>query len=604
METTSLTNGRKEIGGHEEPSRAGAVSTSSSSGLIWPVLFFLVLTVIMTWPLVLDMGRSIVGQYGDNLYFIWLIGWFQRALFVLHQSPLSTSLLNFPEGWNLASTEMSLGMVLTGLPLAMVGGPTLGYNFALLTSFVVSGVTMYLWVARTTRNRWAALLAGTAFAYSPFRMSHYLVGHLNLLGIQWLPLFFMGLQETLEGPSRRAWRWGLVTAVSLSLIAASSQYLLYMSVVISAFVVLASCVKGLTPALRIAFPWTRILAWTLPALPVVLLISAPYFSAANAGDLPVRGVEAAARYSASPTDYLFPFSGHPLWGSWIAQRFNKSNWVEASLYVGFAIGLLAFVAFIMRNRSEVGPRTIWLHVGILMTAFVLSLGVSLHWLSRPVRVMLPPALQFLSADDGESLAMPARILYSYLPFYSSMRVPMRYGAFVQMAASFLGGIGAAHILGWLGPRWRPAATGILFAVVLLDFLPPSTKLTAVQGRPVDVWLSRQPDTGAVAQFPFDEADSEAQAYIYYTLVHHKPYIGSLSGSFQTRQYNRIKSVLEHFPDGESLSLLRRLGVRYVIVDALWYDSRDALDDVQVAMDQLGARLLAEVDGQLVYDPSP
>jgi hypothetical protein len=34
------------------------------------------------------MGHSVVGSIGDNIYFVWLIKWFQKALFELHQSPL------------------------------------------------------------------------------------------------------------------------------------------------------------------------------------------------------------------------------------------------------------------------------------------------------------------------------------------------------------------------------------------------------------------------------------------------------------------------------------------------------------------------------------
>jgi len=36
--------------------------------------------VVVTWPLVLHLGNSIVGPYGDNPYFIWIIGWVRHAL--------------------------------------------------------------------------------------------------------------------------------------------------------------------------------------------------------------------------------------------------------------------------------------------------------------------------------------------------------------------------------------------------------------------------------------------------------------------------------------------------------------------------------------------
>ena len=54
-------------------------------GGLAPAVYFVTLTVMLTWPLARSLGSSIAGQFGDNLYFIWLIGWIPRALFVLHQ---------------------------------------------------------------------------------------------------------------------------------------------------------------------------------------------------------------------------------------------------------------------------------------------------------------------------------------------------------------------------------------------------------------------------------------------------------------------------------------------------------------------------------------
>jgi hypothetical protein len=142
------------------------------------------------------------------------------------------------------------------------------------------------------------------------------------------------------------------------------------------------------------------------------------------------------------------------------------------------------------------------------------------------------------------------------------------------------------------------AIGVL-ALVLLDFLPPKFDLTVVEGRPVDRWLRQQTDGGAVAQFPFGpSADSQEQ--IYYTLIHQKPYIGALYGSFQTSQFVAIRPVLEKFPSRASIELLQEMGVRYVVVDGEWYDSLDAMDDVHIALSRQGARRLVVLGGMHVY----
>ena len=107
----------------------------------------------MTWPLVLHMRDSVVGEIGDNIYFIFLIRWYQKAWFELGISPFFHPWLNYPQGWNLASTDTSLATTLFGLPVSLLCGPTFGYNFAMLVTFVLSGWAMYLLGAPPDRQR-------------------------------------------------------------------------------------------------------------------------------------------------------------------------------------------------------------------------------------------------------------------------------------------------------------------------------------------------------------------------------------------------------------------------------------------------------------------
>jgi len=145
-------------------------------------VYFAVLSIIMTYPLVARMGSAAAGAGGDGSYFIWLVGWYQKALFQLKISPFFAPYLNYPQGWNLATTDTTPAMVALALPGSLLFGPTWGYNFAMLLSFILSGWAMYLWVKNLTGDVWAGLVGGMVFAYLPFRMAHFVVGHLSLAG--------------------------------------------------------------------------------------------------------------------------------------------------------------------------------------------------------------------------------------------------------------------------------------------------------------------------------------------------------------------------------------------------------------------------------------
>jgi hypothetical protein len=155
--------------------------------LVLAAFFFMGFTIVMTWPLTLKMGAYVIGPKGDNFYYVWLIGWFQRSIFELRQNPLVVAYQNYPFGWNLAYTEISLANVLFALPFSILKGPVFAYNFTLLASFVLSGLIVYWWVLAITGNKFAGLIAGALFAYAPYRMTH-VYGHLPLMGtsVHWL----------------------------------------------------------------------------------------------------------------------------------------------------------------------------------------------------------------------------------------------------------------------------------------------------------------------------------------------------------------------------------------------------------------------------------
>ena len=46
-------------------------------------VYFTILTCAMTYPAIFHMNELIGGGGGDGTYFIWLIRWYQKALFEL-----------------------------------------------------------------------------------------------------------------------------------------------------------------------------------------------------------------------------------------------------------------------------------------------------------------------------------------------------------------------------------------------------------------------------------------------------------------------------------------------------------------------------------------
>jgi hypothetical protein len=565
--------------------------------VLWALLFFTAMTVIMTWPLVLKMGNAMVGQVGDNIYFVWMIGWVKKALFELHTNPFKVWFLNFPEGWNMAYTEITPAQLLLALPFSLVWGPIFAYNAAQMITFILSGITMFLWVRHLSGNNGAALVAGMAFAFLPYHFAHFLIGHLNLTGTQWLPLYFWGLWDVLQTSreGKMNWKPAFLGGAGLGLIALTSQYYLFMVLIVSSFMAAVYLLFMEREQLRNARFWKHAGVMGLTALPLVIIALAPFFALLGQGGLPDRNIGVTRLYSASPTDFLLPSTDHFLWGAWIGRHFNREMWVEGTLYLGAVSSFLGFITLF--KRKEIPQRRLvelFFWGGLL--AVILAMGIDFHWMGKAVEIKTPVILMGWVKRETIPILLPGYFLFKYFPFYAKLRALMRFGVFELTFTSACAGLGMAWILERVKLRWRTILVVLVIGLIFLDFYPgPYQEFARVEPRPVDLWLAEQPGNGAIVQFPFSKAEDQEQTY--YTLFHGKPFVGGFFNAFPPPQYSRIGPLLVDFPDQESVGLVRGMGVEFILVDVDEYLDTDLL---RKQCEALGLKYITRLGDQMVF----
>ncbi|MEJ5201582.1 MAG: hypothetical protein WHV66_05050, partial [Anaerolineales bacterium] len=508
--------------------------------------------------------------------------------------------LNYPQGWSMAYTEITPVMLLIALPFSFIGGATFAYNAAMLLTFILSGLGMFLWVQALTGNRAAALVAGTIYAFLPYHFAHFLIGHLNLSGIQWFPFYFWGLFEIFQKQDKAKqekgwWKPAVLAGVMLGLIGWTSQYYLYMAVMVTGWLVLAYLVFFERFRWREWGFWRQLLLMGLVALPLVVVAVAPYVMLFQQGGLPNRNISLVRMYSASPTDFLLPSTDHFLWGKWVGEHFNRQMWVEGTLYIGAVSLALAVLAFIKRRRIE-NRQFLALCVWGAAFALVLAMGIDLHWNGQSVEIPLPAVVSNALGRNAVPIPLPGYILFYVFPFFAKLRALMRFGVFVLLFFSVAAGLGAAWLLDKVRSSLRTALTIVLLGLVFLDFYPGAyQEFARIQPRSLDYWLAQQPGQGAVIQFPFEK--SEDQEHTYYTLTHGKPFVGGFFNAFPPEQYARLRPLMENFPDEQSVSLLSELDVQYVLVDKSSYSDPDT---VRRKCEALGLKYVREMDGQMVF----
>jgi hypothetical protein len=558
-------------------------------------VYFVGMSIVMTYPMIMKMRTEAIGAGGgDGTYFIWLVAWYQKAIFQLHISPFFAPNLNYPQGWNLATTDITPAMVALALPGSLLVSPTFGYNFAMLLSFILSGWGMYLWVKHLTGDSLAGLVAGTVFAFLPFRMAHFVIGHLSLTGTQWFPFYFWGLFDLLK-QEKFSWKPVLMAGIAAGLIGLTSPYYVYMTMLVSGVFLLGFIIFKGYKRLKYAAFWKSLLAFGLLAVLLVGLSMLPYLRLNSENGLASRSADYLNRYSASPTDYVIPSIKQFLWGKWIDDTFSPEIFQESTLYIGAVAFVLAVIAWIRRRQLR-HPELADIAILVMAAGFVLSLGIQLHWLGKIV-VSLPRFLQSIfHRTSMPTIYLPAYYLFHYLPFFSKMRVMMRFGLFVLIFSSLMAGLGAYLLTKSASSKVKRWVGIGLLVLVFIDFYPGVLKgFSVTQARPVDSWLAVQPDTGAVAQFPFTQESDQGQ--VYNTLVYQKPFLGGYFNANSPEQYTRIQTVMATFPSQGSVNQLKQLGVSYVVVDSSRYGNFSKVDG---KIQSLGLHLLHVSEAEYVY----
>ncbi|MFL5732221.1 MAG: 6-pyruvoyl-tetrahydropterin synthase-related protein [Chloroflexia bacterium] len=527
------------------------------AGSRWELPAVAVLTggiaVAITWPLAARLGTSMPGWPGDNFAFLYKFWWFRTALLIDHRWPFYDPNTFAPFGFNLGQGEPTLANTLPGALLGAVFNDVAAYNLIVLLSFVVSGLGAYLLVREITGNRPAATLAAVAFAFCPYRLSQ-MAGHIQMLGTGWIPLSFYFAERALR---TRRWQPAALSGVALGLAALSAWYYAYIAGLLLGIYLLLrlwSLRRNLNARWLLRAGLAAFVAFLLIAGPVAL----PSLSIWASGGL-THSAKAADEASASPLDYVIPNALQPAWGELSMRAHSGQNIIEDLLYLGLVTTAIAVAGLAFRGRRRGNePSLVAPWLVILIISLVLSFGLTLHGLA---------GLVTLPATGNAPIPMPARLLYDWLPLFSSMRAYARFGLVAMLALAVLAGLAWSRLA-----RARPSTASWLTLVaiicILIDYwaAPYPWGTTHVQPTRAATFLASAPP-GTVMQMPLQSALSGPALFaeVYYR----KP-IAYGYDTFEPAEWRAARPSLLDFPSDASLDVLAKWGVKYIVVSANAY----------------------------------
>jgi hypothetical protein len=407
-----------------------------------------------------------IGTMADaDLYLnIWILSWIAHAALNAPGALLHGNIFH-PATLTIAGSENMLAhLPLTAPVLAVTGSALALLKAYVLETFVLSGIAMYLYVWHHTRSPVAALVAGAAYTFTPFRVRT--IPQPQYLGIQFLPLALLSIDLWLE---RRRIGWLAALAGAIALQALACVYLGFFAIVLAP---VYAAVRSLRfPPRRLAALVGAALAIAAGACALAPLAYA-YLQARDAGMIPEWQVEWIRHFSWRPVDYL------------------TMGFVERAGAVTLLLVGLDLVSRAGRRRRETSVRSespvpaLW---SMAAAGIVLSAGPT------------------LALPAGFELPLPYRLLHAIVPGFSSIRVPLRFSLAVAGAMAALAGLAVARATRSLDPpvRW---AIGV--ALVLACVLSAAPRPSAVMPALLDDnlpeayrWLGAQEKRGPLLEIP-------------------------------------------------------------------------------------------------------
>jgi F5/8 type C domain len=470
---------------------------------------FAALSVVWTWPLVRQLSSRIAFDPGDPLLNTWILWWNSQAVPFTEEwwSPP----IFYPMRGALALSEHLAGIGFFTTPLLLLGGtPALAYNIALLLSYTLSGFFTYLLVLRLTGSTPAAVCAGLAYAFAPFRAGQ--LSHLQVLTSQWLPLLLLGLHAFIDTGRRR---WLVVFAIALVLQGLSNgYYLLFAPVLIALWIGWFAIARRQWR--QVAAIAVACLIASLALLPTVL----EYRSVHGALGL-TRGRTEIMRFNAKPGSFLNPPRMLAFWPP------RDVPTVEDFLFPGVTmtavvIGGLGFIAW-SRKRTAPHQRSTFLFY-VVATVFMAALTFG-------------PA-----APDAGALGWlrPYGWLV-HLPGFSGLRVPVRFAMLMALSLAVAGGLALEMILPAPRSRRLLAAMAIAVGIGIDGFMKP-VGVTAPPGR---VELPDVP-AATVLELPPDDTTVSVGA-MFRSIAHGRPLINGYSGYIPTHYGILCQSLRRNDP---------------------------------------------------------
>ena len=381
------------------------------------IALFILLTGIFTYPSFFEFN-NVIGHEDDPEFYMNVFWWYNYNV-KNPPEPFDFNWLFFheyqfyPIGAPI-SAGATFSMLISILVHPFTGNFIHTYNIIMYLSFIFSGYTMFLLTKHLTKNYFASIVAGIIFTFGIYHMFH-AEGHVELMGLQFIPLSVLFLIKTVESKNIKD---PIIGGIFLFLGLISSVYLGFFHVLLFIPLILYFILtkRKLQIIFRIGI---LLIIFSSLAIPFVYGHYLANVENERIG-MPLSsfkkgGADLANFVLPPPSQSLTKIIDYPFETS-----FGKNG--EGWTFLGFTTIFLAIIAILKTDKKE---KMIWIISGSFLA--IISLG---------------PFLKIYGIDTG--IHLPYYFLYE-LPYFDIFRAIGRGGVFVTFCVAILAAYGINEI---------------------------------------------------------------------------------------------------------------------------------------------------------------
>ena len=414
------------------------------------VFIFSVLTVIFTFPIILDFASDAAGlDCYDKCHMMWRFWWadfsFENDLDFQH-----SNYIFYPDGADI-SGNLAYFTTFLGFLLVQFLNYATAWNIIWILGLIFGGYGCYLLANNFNKNYLSSIIAGIIFTFTTYHMAHSLV-HIGLSMIVWLPIFVLFLFKLLEKQSKY---YSIVGGIVFFLVSLTHLYY-------SVFITMFSIVFFAVYIFKQKKVSNKTFITNFSILLTIGLISTSilFLSNTTLGDeAPDRPLDEHIKYSISLEYLILPgpehttqkISDHGMYKSFYS-FFDKpihGLQVEHFTFLGYSVIFLSALAVIRYRRDN-----IWFWLLICGIFVLMSLG---------------PELKIFHESTG--IELPDKIFYDVVPEWDEIRAPAR---FIVMANLALAVLASYTVYGLLKNKFSSfkqqlMLTAVIGFVILFEF---------------------------------------------------------------------------------------------------------------------------------------